>query len=145
MNIAREIGSVISGLLAPQASPSVQRLDKSPARRAGTSTQDQAGPEKTPREAQGSDRISLSSAALSLANSKHEQSAAATATAPANLTQSGPLLALPYSPSTTSTPQQQAGEESPATRQLVRTAYGNSNPSDTLETFAHPRRIDFHA
>lgn len=145
MNIARELGSLISGLLAPQASSSVQRPGKSPGNRPRTTTQDRSGNRETARTTQGSDRLTLSKESLSLANSTQEQSALGTAASNASLIQSGPLLALPYSPSTTGAPQQQTGEESPTTRQLVRSAYGNSESSASIETFANPARIDFLA
>jgi hypothetical protein len=145
MNIARELGSLISGLLAPQASSSVQEPGRSPGNRLRTAAQDQAGNRKTTRTTQGSDRLSLSKESLSLANSTQEQSASGTTVSTASPAQSSPVLALPYSPSTTSTPQQQASEESPATRQLVRNAYGNSGFSATRETSSNLARIDFHA
>ncbi len=139
MNIARELGSLISGLLAPQASSPVQRPEKSPTNRARTATRDQAGNRKTAGTTRGSDRITLSSASLSLANSAQEQAAPDTATSAANPVQSTEVLALPYSPSTTSAPRQQTGEESPSTRQLVRATYGSSERSSTTAS------IDFHA
>ncbi|OEU60234.1 MAG: hypothetical protein BA870_10130 [Desulfuromonadales bacterium C00003094] len=145
MNIARELGSLISGLLAPQASSSVQKLGKTPSNRSQTTTQDQTGNRKTARSAQGSDRLTLSKESLSLANSTQEQSISGTVAATTSPIQASPLLALPYSPSTTSPPQQQAGEESPATREMVRSAYGNSESSATTETLANPARINFHA
>lgn len=145
MNISRELGSLISGLLAPKASPSVQRLGKSTNSRPRTATQDQAGNRKTTRTTQGSDRLTLSQESLSLANSTQVQSASGTAVSTTRPDQTIPLLALPYSPSTTGAPQQQANEESPATRQLVRSAYGNSDSSATIATLANTARIDFHA
>lgn len=145
MNISRELGSLISGLLAPQASSTVQSPNKSPNSRPRTTTQDQAGNRKTTKTAQGSDRLTLSKESLSLANGTQEQSAPGTTASTKDLVQSSPLLALPYSPSTTGVPQEQTNEESPATRQLVRSVYGNSDSSGTIETFASPARIDFHA
>lgn len=145
MNISRELGNLISGLLAPQASSSVQRPNKSPNSRSRTTTQDQAGNRKTTRTTQGSDRLTLSKESLALANGTQGQSAPGTTASTKGLVQSSPLLALPYSPSTTGAPQEQTNEESPATRQLVRSAYGNSDSSATINTLASPAHIDFHA
>ncbi|MCD4687984.1 MAG: hypothetical protein K8R55_01475 [Desulfuromonadaceae bacterium] len=145
MNIASELGSLISGLLSPQASSSVQKPSKTPSNRQRTMTQDQAGNRKATSTTQGNDRLTLSKESLSLASSSQEQSTSSTAASTPNLVQSRPLLALPYFPSTTTAPPQQTGEESPATRQLVRSAYGNSKSSATPETSTNPTRINFHA
>ncbi len=144
MNITRELGSLISGLLGHQPSPSVHKPSKNPSNRQRTTTQDQASNQKATSTTQGNDRLTLSKESLSLANSSQEQSTSSTAASTTNFVQSSPLLALPYVPSTTTAPPQQTGEESPATRQLVRSAYGNSEPS-TTKTFANPTRINFHA
>jgi|LGOV01.1.fsa_nt_gb hypothetical protein len=145
MNITRELGSFISGLFAPQASTSVQRLGKGATDRSRTTTRNQTENQATTGTAQGSDRLTLSSESISLANISQERVASDTATSPANHIQTSELLALPYSPSTTAPSRQQTDQESPATRQLVRSTYGNVESLSTAESFANPTRIDLHA
>jgi hypothetical protein len=145
MNIARELGSLISGLLAPQKSSPVQRSERGSTNRSRTTNRDQAGNPKTAGTPQGSDRITLSSASISLANSAQEQAAPDTAITTATPIQSGELLALPYSPAATIAPRQQTSDESPATRQLVRALYGSSEASSTTTTPDTASRINLHA
>lgn len=142
MNITKDLGSLISGLFAPQASSSVQRLEQGGPSRPRTTTREQTGNQKATGKTQGKDRLTLSSESLSLANSSQEQTITAASHSPA---QPSELLALPYSPSATNSSLQQTGEESPATRHLVRTTYGSSESLNTTEALASPARIDFHA
>ncbi len=145
MNIARELGSLISGLLAPQKSSPAQRPERDSPNRSRTTNRDQAGNPKTAGTLQGSDRITLSSEALFLANNAQEQVAPDTVTATANPSQAGQVLALPYSPAAVSAPQQQTGEESPTTRQLVRALYGSNEVSSTSTPPNTAGGINFHA
>lgn len=146
MNIAKDLGSLISGLLAPQTSSSVRRLEQGSTNRSRTTTREQEGNRETTGTTQGSDRLTLSSEAISLVIRSQEQAASATAAPAADFAaQPSELLALPYSPATTSPPRPQTEEESPATRHLVRTTYGSSDSLNATETFAPPARIDFHA
>ena len=145
MNIGRELGSLISGLLGAQAASPVQKSEESSTNRSRTANRDQTGNPKTSRTTQGSDRITLSSASLSLASSAQEQAGPSTATVAADSIQATGALALPYFPAETSAAHQQTIEESPATRQLVRTIYGSREPSSTAATPDVASRINFHA
>lgn len=105
MNIAKDLGSLISGLFAPQAAPSVQRPEQGGSSRSRTTTREQAGKRETTAATQGSDRLTLSSQSLSLANSLQTQAPAPPATSAVNSpAQLSELLALPYSPSETNPP-----------------------------------------
>ncbi len=145
MNIAEELGSLISGLLAPQASSSVQKPDKGLSSRSRTRTSDQGDNRQATKTTRGSDRLTLSGESLALCNKPQEQAASSTVTSTANRIQSSYLPALPCSPSTTSEPRQKTDEESPATRQLVRTTYGINKFSSTAETSTITTHLDFHA
>jgi hypothetical protein len=145
MNIARELGSLISGLLGPQAASPVPKSEGGSTNRSHAANRDQTGNPKTSWTTQGSDRITLSSASLSLANSAKEQAAPSTATVAADSIQATGALALPYFPEATSAAHQQTTEESPATRQLVRTIYGSREPSSAAATLDVATRINFHA
>lgn len=146
MNITKDLGSLFSGLFASQAPSSVPRLEQGDSSRSRTTTRQQPGKRETTRTAQGSDRLTLSSESLSLASSSQAQAASSSATSTAHSpAQPSELLALPYSPLATNSPQQQSAEESPSTRQLVRKAYGSSESLNTSGTFDTPTRIDFHA
>lgn len=145
MNIAKDLGNLISGLFAPRASSPAQRIEQGGAGRYRTTTREQGGSREKTGLLQGNDRLTLSSESISLANKSRDRAAGAAASSAGSFAQSSALLALPYSPSETSSAVQQAGEESPATRHLVRTTYGSSEILNDSEAFDSQPRIDFHA
>lgn len=146
MNIAKDLGSLISGLFAPQSSSPAQTLEQGGTSSSRTLTREQAGNREKIGVLQDSDRLTLSSESISLANDSREIAANALASAPHSPAQQpSERLALPYSPSATSSTSQQTHEESPTTRHLVRAIYGSNDSLNTSEAVALPTRIDFHA
>lgn len=156
MNIAREIGSLISGLLAPQGSSRVTAAEKGLLDRSGNKQRNKAEPIGSAENEPGSDRVTLSQASLSLLKDTQEQTPSI-ASAETKAPRSSELLALPYSPSSAGESEQQNSQnpsnaiyesqsvqpaESPATRQLVRTTYGSGEHASKLPA---PPTISFHA
>jgi hypothetical protein len=145
MNITKDLGSLISGLFAPQASSPAQKIEQGGTSRSRTATREQAGNREKTGGPQGSDRLTLSSESISLANVSRDTATSAAVSAPHSPAHPSERLALPYSPSATSSTLQQTGEESPTTRHLVRAVYGSNDSLNTGEAVAPPNRIDFHA
>jgi len=145
MNIAKDLGSLISGLFAPRASSPAQRIEQASTSRSRTTTREQNGNREKTGLLLGSDRLTLSSESISLANDSQEKATSTAASSTGSFAQPSGRLALPYSPSATSSAVQQDGEESPATRHLVRTTYGRNDTVNNSGAFDSPTRIDFHA
>lgn len=155
MNIARELGSLLSGLLAPQAPTATRQTGKNLQDRARTSSRDNQRTQSPAQAGTAKDRITLSNASRALQESTQAPSARIDAEPASHLTQSGQPLALPYlsasseppsggRPSAAGMAQAVAVAESPATRQLVRTTYGSPDtPSNDNTPLAS--RIDLRA
>lgn len=144
MNIAKDLGTLISGLFAPRASSPAQRIEQGSTSRFRTTTREQGG-NRGKTVLQGNDRLTLSNESISLANNALDTAAGTATSSTDSFAQPSALLALPYPPSATSSAVQQVREESPATRHLVRTTYGSSETVNNNETFDTPPRIDYHA
>lgn len=156
MNIARELGSLLSGLLAPQAPTATRQTGKNLQDRSRTSSGDNQRPPSPAQAGTAKDRITLSEASRALLESTQAPSARIDAEPASHLTQSAPPLALPYlsasseplsggrTSATAGMAQTVAAAESPATRQLVRTTYGSpAAPSNDNAPLAS--RIDLRA
>ncbi len=146
MNIAKELGSLITGLLTAQTASPAPRTGKSQFQSSRTGTRNAADSGTGDATSQLNDRVTLSSASLAMADSA--QNPARTTdreTVVANQGRPGKFLALPYLSSPDSTLPQQPDSESPITRQLVRDVYGSPSPLNTRTGPATSRNIDFHA
>lgn len=157
MNIARELGSLLSGLLAPQAPTATRQTGKNLQDRSRAASRDNQRPPSPAQAGKDKDRITLSSASRALLESTQAPSARIDAEPASHPAQSGHPLALPYlstsseplsagrSSATAGMARTDAVAESPATRQLVRTTYGSpddpSNEAGGLVT----GRIDLRA
>ena len=155
MNIARELGSLISSLLAPQASYRVTASEKSLLDRSRTEARNNTGQGETKTTRNG-DRVTLSNASLSLQKRSQNRTPSSDSSFEAASPQTSELLALPYLPNATDSADLQqenssaasgmtrneALADSPATRQLVRNTYGNVDHTTATPT---PTSISFHA
>ncbi len=145
MNIAKDLGNLISGLFAPRELAQVQRLQQGGSSRSRTTTGEQGANREKTAGLQGDDRLTLSSESISLAQDSQKKATSVPTSASYAADHPSPQLALPYTPTGASSPPQQLQEESPATRYLVRATYGSSDSLNGSETFSPPTRIDFHA
>lgn len=104
MNIAKDLGNLISGLFAPQASSSVRRVEQEGTSRSRTTPREPAGSREKSTSTQASDRLTLSSESISLAYDAAELTASTVTTTTHSTADPSQRLALPYSPSTTGPP-----------------------------------------
>jgi len=164
MNIARELGSLLSGLLGPQTTTATRQVGKSLQDRSRASSK---GNQRLQNPAQagnkGNDRITLSRTSRALLESSLDPASKTDEEPSSHSGQVGQLPALPqpdppaypfasfdpYRDDLPSTSNGMTGTgamaESPATRQRVRTTYGNP---DVLSSDAVPLaagKIDLHA
>lgn len=160
MNITKELGSLISGLLAPQgASPAkgVAKGQQSDPRTAKGHRTAKNGPAQGK---QGVDRLTLSSASRDLLAASQKQPQRPKVSPATESRHQPQLLALPYLPTLPATDDRNTADhslasgaaeqatmvaETPATRQLVRDTYGDSSLVSATASLPGTRKIDFHA
>lgn len=146
MNIAKELGSLITGLLTPQTTSPAPRTGKSQFQNPRAGIRNATGSGTGDATPQLNDRVTLSSASLAMAGSAQQPATAADReTVVANQGQSGKLLALPYLSSPENSLPQQPDTESPITRKLVRDMYGSPSRLSAKAGLATSRTIDYHA